>query len=318
MRGRVGIAALLGALLTSSCTLPGQVEGPVELTAVFDDVGDLVAGHSVQVADVRVGSIVGIELTEDFRALVTMRIKDDLELPVGTEAILRTTSLLGEKFIELRPQRDLAGQPVRQGPFLENGQVVADTSQAPELEFVAQEAVEVLGGVISSDLSTLIETGSVAFAGRSAELGSVLESLAVVSGTLADQTGDIVSIIDNLDRASATLASGSERIDALLVNLARTTEVLADNRELTLQTLRDLTRLARAQNEIVFEPFRDDIERQIRQLDSVLSVVAAQRGEVEVLVDWLAQFSLKTPLGVPGEFAQVYGWFELLLIGEAP
>jgi ABC-type transporter Mla subunit MlaD len=164
----------------------------------------------------------------------------------------------------------------------------------------------------------LIETGSVAFGGRAAELGSVLDSLSVVTSTLADQTGDIVAIIDGLDQASATLAGGSERIDQLLVNLARTTEVLADNRELTLQTLRDLTRLATAQNEIVFEPFRDDIERQIRQLDGILAVVAQQRGEVGVLVDWLAQFSRKTPLGIPEDFAQVYGWFELALLGEAP
>ena len=50
----------------------------MELTAVFTDVGDLVAGHSVQVADVRVGSITGIELTDDYQAKVTMRIKDGL------------------------------------------------------------------------------------------------------------------------------------------------------------------------------------------------------------------------------------------------
>jgi phospholipid/cholesterol/gamma-HCH transport system substrate-binding protein len=307
-----------GALLASGCSLPGQVEGPVELTAIFDDVGDLVAGHSVQVADVRVGSVVAIDLTDDFRARVTMKIKDDLELPVDTEAVLRTTSLLGEKFIELKPPVDLAGQPLRQAPFLVDGTVVGDTSQAPELEFVAQEAVEVLGGVISSDLSTLIETGSVAFGGRAAELGSVLDSLSVVTSTLADQTTDIVAIIDGLDQASATLAGGSERIDALLVNLARTSEVLADNRELTLQTLRDLTRLATAQNDIVFEPFRDDIQRQIEQLDAILAVVADQRGEVGVLVDWLARFADTTPKGIPGDFAQVYAWFELALLGEAP
>jgi phospholipid/cholesterol/gamma-HCH transport system substrate-binding protein len=315
---RLGVLVVVGALVASGCSLPGRAEGPVELTAVFDDVGDLVAGHSVQVADVRVGSIVAIALTDDFQAQVTMRIKDDLALPVGTEAILRTTSLLGEKFVELRPPVDLAGQPRQDGPYLQDGTTLADTSQAPELEFVAQEAVEVLGGVISSDLSTLIETGSVAFGGRAAELGSVLDSLSVVTTTLADQTGDIVAIIDGLDEASATIAGGSERIDQLLVNLARTTDVLADNRELTLHTLRDLTRLATAQNEIVFEPFRDDVERQIRQLDGILSVVAEQRGEVGVLVDWLAQFSRKTPLGVPEDFAQVYGWFELALLGEAP
>src|SRR3546814_20522624 len=43
-----------------------------------------------------------LELTDDYRAKVTMEIKDDLELPADSEALLRTTSLLGEKFIELR------------------------------------------------------------------------------------------------------------------------------------------------------------------------------------------------------------------------
>ena len=28
-----------------------------------------------------------------------------------------------------------------------------------------------------------------------------------------------------------------------------------------------------------------------------------------MLVDWLAAFVVKTPKGVPGDFAQVYGWF---------
>jgi phospholipid/cholesterol/gamma-HCH transport system substrate-binding protein len=290
----------------------------VEVTAIFDDVGDLVSGHSVQVADVRVGSITGIELTEDYRAKVTMRIKDDLALPANSEAILRTTSLLGEKFIELRPPRDAEGNDVPATGVLADGDEVAKASEAPELEFVAEEAVNLLAGVATNDLSSLIETGAVGFGGRAAELGKLIDSLSVVSGTLAEQTTNIVAIIDGLDRATATLAGGADRVDQLLVNLAETTQVLADNRELTLQTLRDLTRLAQAQNELVFQPFRDDLDRQIGQLDTILQIVAAQREEVGVFVDWLAAFTVKAPLGVPGDFAQVYGWFQPALLDDAP
>lgn len=309
---------LIGSVAASSCTLPGRVEGPVELTATFDDVGDLVAGHSVQVADVRVGSITAIELTDDYRAKITMRIKDGLELPSNSEAVLRTTSLLGEKFIELRPERAESGKAVAATGTLQDGDEVVRTAQAPELEFVAEEAVKVLGGVVSNDLAVLIETGSVGFGGRAAELGSLIDSLSVVSATLADQTGNIVRIIDGLDQATATLATGSGQVDQLLVNLADTAQVLADNRELTLQTLRDLTRLAKAQNEIVFQPFRDDMERQIRQLDAILQIVAGQREEVGVLVDWLAEFTRKIPLGVPEDFAQVYAWTHPAFLDEAP
>ena len=73
---------------------------------MFEDSSDLVVNHSVQVADVRVGSISGIELTEDFHALVTMDLRDGLELPADSVAVLRQTSLLGEKFVEIRPRTE--------------------------------------------------------------------------------------------------------------------------------------------------------------------------------------------------------------------
>lgn len=311
---RALVAVLVAAVVAAGCSLPGRVEGPVELTAVFDDVGDLVSGHSVQVADVRVGSVTGIELTDDHRARVTMRIKDGLNLPTDSVAVLRTTSLLGEKFIELRAPQGRDGSSAE---FLVDGDVVKNTSQAPELEFVAEEAVNVLAGVVTNDLSTIIETGAVGFGGRAAELSALLDSLSVVSGTLADQTDDILQIIDGLDKATASLAGGSDRIDKLFLNLAETTQNLTDNRDLTLQTLEDLTRLAKDQNEIVFQPFREDLTRQISQLDAVLQTVVGQREEVGVLVDWLALFTTKIPKGAPEDFAQIYGWFQLAPLDDA-
>jgi phospholipid/cholesterol/gamma-HCH transport system substrate-binding protein len=297
-----------GAALAAGCTLPGQIEGPVEITATFSDVGDLVSGHSVQVADVRVGSVTGIELTDAFEARVTMRIKDGLDLPADSLAILRTTSLLGEKFVELRAPEDPSGDAT-----LVDGATIPEshTQEAPELEFVADEAVQVLGAVAGNDLQTLVQTGGIGFGGRAAELGSVLDSLSVVSATLADQTGNIVTIIEGLDQTTRTLATGTDDLDALLVNLEGTTRALADNRELALQTLRDLTRLARAQNDQVFGPYRDQLDQQVKQLDAIVALVAAQRGEVANLVDWLVEFTAKAPKGIPDDFAQVYGWFEL-------
>jgi len=216
--------------------------------------------------------------------------------------------------VELRPPtEDEDEEPAADcdSDVLVDGCRIVATQQAPELEFVAEEAVQVLGGVVANDLATLVETGAVGFGGRSVELGSLIDSISVVSSTMAAQSDNIVTIIDGLDQATVSLAAGSESVDALLVNLARTTEVLADNRELTLQTLEDLTRLARDQNEIVLQPFRDDMERQIEQLDAILATVTSQREEVGVLVDWLARFADVAPKGVPEDFALVYGWFSL-------
>lgn len=320
---------LAGLIALAGCSLPGRVSGPVRVTVEFDDVNDLVVNHAVQVADVRVGSVTGIELTDDLRrALVIMDIEDGLALPADSVAVLRQTSLLGEKFVEIRPRRDddACGDAERPSGELVDGTELACSIRAPELESVTEEAVQVLGAVMTDDLQTLIETGSVGFAGQGDQLRSIIEDLGIVSATLADQTGNIVSIIDGLDRAASTLAAGSADLDALLVNLADATTVLADNRQQAVSTLEALTRLARDQNQLIFQPHLDATSRQIQELDAILAEVSAGRAEVGNLLDFLLSFVEGAPLAIPCEqvgqpatdaqpqcdgadFAQVFGWF---------
>jgi phospholipid/cholesterol/gamma-HCH transport system substrate-binding protein len=291
------------ALVGSGCALPGRTSGPITLTATFDDVGDLVVNHSVQTADVRIGSVKKIQLTKDYKAKVTMSIKD-VKLPERSEAVLRTTSLLGEKFIELRPE----GDPTK-GPFLEDGDVIRTTTKAPELEFVVEQAGDLLGGVAANDLATLVNTGAIGFGGRTDELRTLIGDLSTVSGTLASQTSNIVSIIDGLDHATSDLANGSGDLDKLLVNLSQTTTVLAENREKAVQTLQQLTRFAEVQDTAVLDPYLQDVERQVKELDGILQEVANGRGEVATLIDWVDRFAYGVPKAIPNDFAQVYSWF---------
>src|SRR3546814_11732536 len=106
-----------------------------------------------------------LELTDDYRAKVTMEIKDDLELPADSEALLRTTSLLGEKFIELRAPDEPGTDEV-----LVDGDVIEQSGEAPALEFVAEEAGHLIAGVATTDLSTLTTTGDAGSRGRAGRL----------------------------------------------------------------------------------------------------------------------------------------------------
>lgn len=296
------------AILVGACSLPGSVTGDREITATFDDVGDLVVGHSVQIADVRIGSVTDIELTDDYRAMVTMSLKNDVFIPSDSTAVLRTTSLLGEKFIELRPadpDDPTAGEDIVDGAH------IAQTSEAPELEFVADRAVTLLGSVVTDDLVTINETASEGFGRRGPELRSLVEHLSTVSGTLADQTGDLVRIIDALDGATTTLAANSGSIDELLVTLSETSVVLAENRDEAIDAIEALTRLARVQNDAVFGPYIEQVNTQIRQLDAILSEVASDQDKLATLLYWLAQYTVKLPAAVPNDFAQVAAMFEV-------
>lgn len=307
-RLRAIVVVTVLAVVAGACSLPGNVTGSREITATFDDVGDLVVGHSVQVADVRIGAITGIELTDDYKALVTMSIKDGVFVPADSIARLRTTSLLGEKFIELLPADP--DDPLA-GTDLVDGDHIDKTSEAPELEFVADRAVQLLGHVVTEDLITLNETGAEGFGGRGPELRSLVEDLSTVSGTLADQTDDIVRIIDALDGATATLADNSEEIDQLLLTLAETSQVLADNRDVAVSAVEQLTRLAQVQNDNIFEPYLEQVNTQISQLDAILSEVAGDQDQLATLLYWLAEYTVKLPAAAPGDFAQVAALFEV-------
>jgi phospholipid/cholesterol/gamma-HCH transport system substrate-binding protein len=299
MRRLVGAAA---AAILAGALLAGCGGGSLKVTAVFDDVGDLQSRHSVQVADVRVGRIAGIKLTDDYKARVTMSLNPRYKIPENSQALVRTTSLLGEKFIEIRP----LGEP-DQGPFLRNGSVIERTGEAPELEFVASELVEVLGAVQATDVATLAETGAEAFAGRGDELRGLIEDLSTISSTLASRSTQIGQVIDNLGSAAGTLAGGSGEIDRLFGQLDETSQILADNRQRVVDALAQLTRLAAVQNEVLGR-YRGDIDRQIKQADAIVAEVAAQSGEVAQLVDWLQVFSVAVPRTIPGDFTQVFMW----------
>jgi phospholipid/cholesterol/gamma-HCH transport system substrate-binding protein len=315
---RFAAIVMVALVVSAGCSLPGRKSGPMTITATFSDIGDLVENHAVQVADVRVGSISKIELTSDFHAKVTMSL-DDPHLPADAVAVLRQTSLLGEKFVELRAcdssaaHLDAGCEPstAKLGDKGHTDIPVTRTSEAPELEFVADQAIQLLGGVAANDLATLVQTGSVGFAGRGAELRGLIEDLGIVSAGLADQTANIQAIIDGLDQATSALAADGAGLDQLLVNLSTTTTVLATNRQQLVDTLAALTRMVQAQNDLVFDPYVQQVDLQIKQVDAILDRVTAGRQEVALLIDWIDKFIHIVPLGIPHQFAQVYAWFQV-------
>ncbi|MEY2397778.1 MAG: phospholipid/cholesterol/gamma-HCH transport system substrate-binding protein [Actinomycetota bacterium] len=301
MSRRFLTSALLSAALLAS-VLAGCARNGTTVSVTFDDAGDLQPRGSVQVADVRIGRIGSIHLTKDFKARVTLHLNAGRDVPRDSTAVLRTTSLLGEKFVELRP----SGNPGK-GPFLRDGDVLTKVQQAPELEFVAEQAVSVLGAVTAGDVATLVDTGATAFRGREGDLRTLIGSLDTYSAALASRTDNIAKIVDNLDAATATLANGVESIKGVLGDLAATTKVLADNREQAVTALNNLARIAATQNQ-VFDKYENDIGKQIHQVDDIVRIVAGQTTELSNLIDWLDRFVTVLPEIIPNDFTQVFAW----------
>jgi ABC-type transporter Mla subunit MlaD len=116
-RRLIGIAVVLGiavgALLGIAARDDGDGDGYL-VRAVFDNGSFVIAGEDVKIAGVKVGSIHDVDLTEDNKAAVVLKIEDPAFVPFRRDATcqIRLQSLIGEQFVECKPTRPRReGQP---------------------------------------------------------------------------------------------------------------------------------------------------------------------------------------------------------------
>jgi phospholipid/cholesterol/gamma-HCH transport system substrate-binding protein len=102
----LGLAAVayLTVKLGSGSRLGGDAY-PVE--ARFANAGGLHGGSSVQVAGVCVGRVEAVRLdSADFSAIALLRIQSGVKLPTDSMASIKTSGLIGDKFVALSPGAD--------------------------------------------------------------------------------------------------------------------------------------------------------------------------------------------------------------------
>ena len=97
------IVAIVFLGFSYSSASVGDVDG-YAITADFSGTGGLSIGDDVQISGVKIGSVAKIQLRpEDYRARVTMEIKNDVKVPDDSAALISSESLLGGKYMELQP-----------------------------------------------------------------------------------------------------------------------------------------------------------------------------------------------------------------------
>lgn len=97
------------------------------LYARFLNAGGLNEGSSVQIAGVKVGTVGEITLNkEQMVAMVELKLPSDLVLDDDTIASIKSTGLIGDKFLALNP----GGSGIQLAP----GETIVDTESAVDLE----------------------------------------------------------------------------------------------------------------------------------------------------------------------------------------
>ncbi|MDA9317513.1 outer membrane lipid asymmetry maintenance protein MlaD [Puniceicoccaceae bacterium] len=108
-----------------------------ELQARFNSVSGVNAGSRVEIAGVPVGTVKRIVLDDNFYAIATLELPNTLDLDEETIASVKTSGLIGDRYIELSPGG--FGEP------LVDGDTIVDTESALDIESLISRFA--LGGI---------------------------------------------------------------------------------------------------------------------------------------------------------------------------
>jgi len=276
---RAAVGALAAALLLTGCDfdvyklpLPGGADvgdDPITLTAEFRDVLDLVPKSTVKVNDVSVGQVTDVAL-DGQHAVVTMEIQRDVELPANAVAELRTTSLLGEKFVQLAAPTDTAPE----GEIADGADIpLARTGRNPEVEEVLGALSLVLNGGGVAQLKTIANELNKALDGREDSARSVLDQVRQLMQQLDDNKSDIVDAIDSVNRLSRSVTQQQDSIDAALDELPDALDSIDKQRADLVKMLKALDRLGDVGVRVISKT-KDGTIAALEQLNPVLTELA--------------------------------------------
>jgi phospholipid/cholesterol/gamma-HCH transport system substrate-binding protein len=301
-------SVIVVALVASGCG------GGAGLTARahFTDVGSLATGAPVMMNDVVVGKVAGIELDHN-EALVTMTIDPSAEVPQGVSARIRSTSLLGERIVELAIPATLP----ESAPALRDGAMITDTLVRPELEDLVREGTEVLAPVVASEVATLVDEGAAGFAGKGQELHQLLGDLSDVVHAYSGVTDEITSLVSSLNEFNSTLAKEATAQGLSIKNTDRAISVLQQESDELQAAIHSLTRLARGAKGI-FDAHFDEMNRFFKQFRVITSVLAAEQASIVGLLKWAPNHNRNTQLVEYADFNQIFQDFVICGLNDDP
>ncbi len=222
------LAGVIAAVVLVAFILFGG--GTYQVSAYFQNAGQLVKGNQVQVGGHVIGEITDVELTDSSQAKVTMRLDDDELTPLhsGTTATIRATSLSGiaNRYVSLQPGPNNAGE------IPDGGRISADDTSAPvDLD----QLFDTLDPKTRRGLQRIIQGSATYYTGKSKQANKSFLYLPATLSTTAQLTGEIALddkvferfVVDTASVANA-IADRQSDLASLVGNANGTARAIGD------------------------------------------------------------------------------------------
>ncbi|MCO7220390.1 MCE family protein [Klenkia sp. PcliD-1-E] len=211
--------------------------------AQFTDVAGLVAGDEVRIAGVRVGQVTEIGLSddqEDPQAEVGFEVSSDVRLPAGVQATIKYRNLVGQRYISLTEGSGSGGAILAAGDTIP----LAQTTPALDLTVLFGGFQPLFQALDPDDVNRLSYELIQVFQGEGGTVQSLLAHVGSLTNSLADKDQVIGSVIDNLTTVVGTVAARDQQLSDLVVNLQQFVSGLTEDRQAIFDSLQTIDGLA--------------------------------------------------------------------------
>jgi phospholipid/cholesterol/gamma-HCH transport system substrate-binding protein len=281
----LAIAVVIALLATGTIFLRGGEE-TYRVTAYFPRAIGLFERSTVRVLGVEVGRIAEVSPEGD-RVRVEMDIQGQTKIPTDASAIIVPISLISDRYVQLSPVW-------RGGPELrDGGEIPLERGVAPaELDDLLAtlkrflEAVEPGSADEPGALGRLIQNADNALAGKGEELGTTVDTLATLLGTLGRNADSVDDAIVSLDRLFAELSTHDDALRTTNRGLAAVMGSLSSEEAALESGTGNLASLVSELGTLV-RRHRSDLETDLDILADVSKVLVRQKKRLETNIVWL-------------------------------
>lgn len=300
---RLGIVTLVAiiATLVGAVALGRTGVAKTSYEAEFAQAAGLSSGDQVTVAGVRVGAVTGLRLAGD-HVQVTMDIDDGVRLGSASQASIKLTTLLGARYVELRPGGS--------APLQDNRIPLASTAVPYDLQQSLQDATTTFEAVDAEQIAKSMTTLTQQLQGAPQILPEALSNIEHLSSVIAERRDQIGTMLTSTEKVTGLIGRQQQSL-GLLVNQGH--EVVGDlaaRRELIVRLVAATTKLVN-QLQPIFVQDRGQIDELLANLNGLLSSLgrndALFRNMLQVMPLPLRNFANATGSGNEFDFTSSSG-----------
>jgi phospholipid/cholesterol/gamma-HCH transport system substrate-binding protein len=243
--------------------------------AVFSDATGVVKGDDIRIAGVKVGSVNGVEIVNQTKALVEFEVRDTTELTRSTQATIRYRNLVGQRYIALNEGQD-SGEQLRDGATIPE----SNTQPALDLTVLFNGFKPLFAAMSPDDVNQLATQLIQVFQGEGGTLEGLLQRTASVTNTLASRDQLISDLITNLNDALVVVGNRDQELSQLIIQFRRFMSGLKKDRQAILGSLDSISALSVETADLV-TGIRPGLRRDIKGLRAVAGTIVQNRAEVD-------------------------------------